>query len=142
MIAKQLSVFIENRQGRLGEVLEDLKKNNVNILSLSLADTTEYGLLRLMVSDPVKGKEVLSNAGFSTMLTDILVIKIDHKAGSLQSLLEILASNNVNIEYMYGLSVEKEKAYVVLKASDIETASKLLLQKGAKLLSSEEVANI
>lgn len=142
MIAKQLSVFIENRQGRLGEVLEDLKKNNVNILSLSLADTTEYGLLRLMVSDPVKGKEVLSNAGFSTMLTDILVIKIDHKAGSLQSLLEILASNNVNIEYMYGLSVEKEKAYVVLKASDIETASKLLLQKGAKLLSTEEVANI
>ena len=142
MLAKQLSVFIENRQGRLGEVLEVLKKNDVNILSLSLADTTEYGLLRLIVNQPEQGKEVLAKSGFSTMLTDILVIKIDHKAGSLQSLLEILASNNVNIEYMYGLSVEKEKAYVVLKASDIETASKLLLQKGAKLLSTEEVANI
>lgn len=142
MIAKQLSVFIENRQGRLGEVLKDLKKNDINILSLSLADTTEYGLLRLMVSDPEKGKEILSQAGFSTMLTDILVIKINHKVGSLQDLLVTLADNDINIEYMYGLSVDGEKAYVVLKASNISKASEILVNMGATLLSSEEVTKI
>ena len=90
MVAKQLSVFIENRQGRLHEVLDVLKANNVNILSLSLADTTEYGLLRLIVDNPTEGKEKLTFAGFSTMLTDVLIIKIEHKAGSLQTLLENL----------------------------------------------------
>ena len=69
MVAKQLSVFIENRQGRLGEVLNVLKQNNVNILSLSLADTTEYGLLRLIVNNPELGKEKLTEDGFSTILT-------------------------------------------------------------------------
>ena len=78
MVAKQLSVFIENRQGRLGEVLNVLKQNKVNILSLSLADTTEYGLLRLIVNDPALGREKLANDGFSTMLTDVLVIKINY----------------------------------------------------------------
>ena len=85
MVAKQLSVFIENRQGRLGEVLNVLKKNNVNILSLSLADTTEYGLLRLIVNNPQVGKEKLAEEGFSSLLTDVLVINIAHIAGSLQS---------------------------------------------------------
>ena len=71
MFAKQLSVFIENRQGRLGEVLNVLKENNVNILSLSLADTTEYGLLRLIVSNPEEGKEKLAKAGFSSLLSNV-----------------------------------------------------------------------
>ena len=88
MIAKQLSVFIENRHGRLGEVLGVLKDNNVNVLSLSLADTTEFGLLRLIVNDPKLGKEKLSALGFSTMLTDVLIIKIPHVSGSLQTLLK------------------------------------------------------
>ena len=69
MAAKQLSVFIENRKGRLGEVLEVLKKNGISILSLSLADTTEYGLLRLIVNDPELCKQTLSQEGFSTMLS-------------------------------------------------------------------------
>ena len=94
MVAKQLSVFIENRQGRLGEVLNVLKTNGVNILSLSLADTTEYGLLRLIVNNPELGKEKLAEEGFSTMLTLVLVLKINHEAGSLQGLLKILSENN------------------------------------------------
>ena len=106
MVAKQLSVFIENRQGRLGEVLNVLKVNKVNILSLSLADTTEYGLLRLIVNNPELGKEKLAEDGFSTILTDVLVLKISHQSGSLQGLLQILSENDVNIEYMYGLSID------------------------------------
>ncbi len=142
MRAKQLSVFIENRQGRLGEVLSVLKENNVNILSLSLADTTEYGLLRLIVNNPVNGKEKLSENGFSTMLTDVLVLKIGHQAGSLQGLLEILAKNNVNIEYMYGLSIDGDDAFVVLKASDIIKAEAILSERNVKMLSAEDVANL
>ena len=96
-MAKQVSVFIENRQGRLGEVLRVLKENKVNILSLSLADTTEYGLLRLIVNNPDLGKEKLSEAGFSTMLTKVFVVKINHNAGSLQELVVVLSQNGINV---------------------------------------------
>ncbi len=140
MVAKQLSVFIENRQGRLGEVLNVLKANGVNILSLSLADTTEYGLLRLIVSDPLLGKEKLAEDGFSTMLTNVLVLKINHEAGSLQGLLKILADDDVNIEYMYGLSIDGDEASVVLKASDLEKADKVLTAHGVQTLSTDEIA--
>jgi hypothetical protein len=142
MVAKQLSVFIENRQGRLGEVLNELKKNKVNILSLSLADTTEYGLLRLIVNNPELGKEKLSESGFSTMLTNVLVLKITHEAGSLQEILGVLAEEDVNIEYMYGLSIDGEEASVVLKASDLEKAEKVLLEKGVKTLSADEISKL
>ena len=120
MLAKQLTVFIENRTGRRCEVLNVLKQNKVNILSLSLADTTEYGLLRLIVDQPALGKEKLTENGFSSLLSEVSIIKIPHKAGSLQELLKAIEEGGVNIEYMYGLSIEGEDAYVVLKASNAE----------------------
>ncbi len=141
-MAKQLSVFIENRQGRLGEVLRVLKENNVNILSLSLADTTEYGLLRLIVNNPDLGKEKLVESGFSTMLTKVFVVKIGHSAGSLQQLVSTLSLKGISVEYMYGLSTEKEDAFIVLKLSDAEKASAILKDCGVATLSSEEIANI
>ena len=116
-----------------------LKQNNVNILSLSLADTTEYGLLRLIVDNPEKGKEKLTQDGFSTMLTNTLIIKIDHVAGSLQKFLTILADNDINVEYMYGLSIDGDKAFVVLKASDLEKADKVLSENGVVTISSEDL---
>ena len=142
MVAKQLSVFIENRQGRLGEVLSVLKENNVNILSLSLADTTEYGLLRLIVNNPELGKEKLAEDGFSTILTDFLVLKISHQSGSLQELLEILSENDVNIEYMYGLSIDGDEASVVLKTSNIAKAEEVLKVKGVKTLSTKDISTL
>ncbi|MBE7089949.1 MAG: ACT domain-containing protein [Clostridiales bacterium] len=141
MVAKQLSVFIENRKGRLGEVLNVLKKNNVNILSLSLADTTEYGLLRLIVNNPELGKELLAKDGFSTMLTDVLIIKITHKAGSLQILLDALATADISIEYMYGLSIEGESASVVVKTSEVEKAIEVLKANGVNTLLNEDLIN-
>ena len=142
MVAKQLSIFIENRQGRLHEVLDVLKKNHVNILSLSLADTTEYGLLRLIVNDPELGKAKLTEAGFSTMLSDILVIKIEHKAGSLQGLLENMSDKGINIEYMYGLSVDGDDAFVVMKTSDVEEAIMILEKEGISTLSCEDIKKL
>lgn len=142
MAAKQLSVFIENRKGRLGEVLHVLKENNINILSLSLADTTEYGLLRLIVNNPELCREKLAENGFSTMLTNVLIVKISHKSGSLQGLMQILAENNVSVEYMYGLSIEGAEASVVIKTSDLAGAEALLAANGTSFLTSEDVARM
>ena len=97
MTVNQLSVFIENRRGRLGEVLKVLKENEVNILSMSLADTTEYGLLRLIVNKPEQGRDVLLSAGFSSMLTGILIVKVPHVAGALQEILALIAENDIDI---------------------------------------------
>ena len=142
MFAKQLTVFIENRTGRLSEVLNVLKVNNVNILSLSLADTTEYGLLRLIVDDPALGKEKLLENGFSSLLSEVSIIKIPHKVGSLQELLKSIDRGAVNIEYMYGLSIESDDAYVVLKASDIEKIDAILAENNIETVSCEHIATI
>ena len=142
MFAKQLTVFIENRSGRLSEVLNVLKNNNVNILSLSLADTTEFGLLRLIVDNAALGKEKLSESGFSSLLSDVSIIKIPHKVGSLQELLKVIDDNGVNIEYMYGLSIESDQAYVVLKASDITKVDEILNANGVITISCKDLANI
>jgi hypothetical protein len=142
MFAKQLTVFIENRTGRLSEVLNVLKDNNVNILSLSLADTTEYGLLRLIVDNAKLGKEKLSENGFSSLLSDVSIIKISHKVGSLQKLLKVIDDNGVNIEYMYGLSIEGEDAYVVLKASDVVKIDAILTENKIETICCDTLAKM
>ena len=139
MTVKQLSVFIENREGRLGEVLHVLKKSEVNILSMSLADTTEYGLLRLIVNDPEKGREALTADGFSSMVTDVFVIKIPHKAGSLQEILATISENRVNIEYMYGLSIDDTDATVVMKTSDLAYAKDVIVKNNIAVMTEEEI---
>lgn len=142
MSAKQLSVFIENRQGRLVEVLQVLKDGGISILSLSLADTTEYGLLRLIVNDPESCKERLSAAGFSTLLTRVLVVKISHRSGSLQDLLRILADANIGVEYMYGLSIDGAEASVVMKPSDLDAAEAAFTAKGIGFLTAEDISKM
>ena len=139
MFAKQLTVFIENRTGRLCEVLNVLRNNQVNILSLSRADTTEFGLLRLIVDQPAVGKEKLTENGFSSLLSDVSIIKIPHTVGSLQELLKIIDQSGVNIEYMYGLSVEAEQAYVVLKASDTAKIDAILNDCNIETVSCEQL---
>ena len=142
MFAKQLTVFIENRSGRLSEVLNVLKLSNVNILSLSLADTTEYGLLRLIVDNAALGKEKLTENGFSSLLSDVSIISIPHKVGSLQALLKAIDDKGINIEYMYGLSVESKDAYVVLKSSDVNKVDEVLSENGIRTLSSDDLKNL
>ena len=139
MFAKQLTVFIENRAGRLSEVLGVLGNCGVSIISMSLADTTEFGLLRLIVDDAPLGKEKLTESGFSSLISDVFIISIPHKAGSLQQLLGMVDKNGVNIEYMYGLSIEDENAYVVLKTSDTERVGDLFERSGIRTLSCEEL---
>ena len=142
MFAKQLTVFIENRTGRLSEVLSVLKDSGVNILSMSLADTTEFGLLRLIVNDAAKGRETLNEKGFTSLLSDVSIIQIPHKVGALQELLKVIDERGVNIDYMYGLSVENDKAYVVLKASDLASVDKILDELHIGTLSEEDLLKL
>ena len=142
MTFNQVSVFIENRQGRLGEVLQVLKDNDVNILSISLADTTEYGLLRLIVNKPEQARDVLLKAGFSSMLTEVLVIKVPHIAGSLQNILSAIARANVSIEYMYGLSVASEDASIVMKTNELKEACKVLNEINVDTMTAKEIESL
>ena len=133
MFVKQLSVFIENREGRLEQVTDVIRQENINILSLSMADTTEYGMLRMVVSDPDRAKDA-----FSAMLTDVLAVKLEDKVGSLHKMTHILCSQGLNIEYMYALASADRRAMIV-KASDGESAGKAVLEGGMELYSNEEM---
>ncbi len=138
MFVKQLSVFMENRQGRLEQVTDVLRTQNINILSLSMADTTEYGMLRMVVSDPELAKKALREEGFSAMLTDVLAVKLEDQVGELHKLTHILCSQGLNIEYMYALASADRRAMIV-KASDGETAGKAIEDGGLVLYSNEEM---
>lgn len=139
MFAKQLTVFIENRTGRLCDVLDVLKNNQVSILSMSLADTTEFGLLRLIVNEPAIGRQKLTENGFSSLVSEVSIIKIPHTVGALQEVLKKIDAGDVSIEYMYGLSLEGDNAYVVLKASDSEKLDEILNASGVETISAEHL---
>lgn len=139
MFVNQLSVFIENREGRLDQVLEILKEENINIISLSLADSSDYGLLRLLVSDPEKGKEALKNKDFSAMLTPILAVKLAHRVGKLQELLGAICKAGINIEYMYALSTGTDDASIAIKTADLEAAADILGKMGVEFITSQDL---
>ena len=135
---QQLSVFLENREGRLDEVLSVLAGNDINIVALSLADTAEYGMLRMIVSDPNRGKAVLKENGITSMLTDVVALRVPHETGSLSRAMHQIVEGDVNIEYMYALASADRRAMIV-KASDGETAGKAVLDGGLVLYSNEEM---
>ncbi len=139
MTTKQISVFIENRKGRLGDILDVLKANNVNILSMSLADTAEYGLLRIISDKPHEGKLALSNAGFSSMLTEVFIVKVPHTPGGLHNILRTISDEEINVEYMYGLSVDGEDASIVVKTSDLEKVDEIFAKRGIETISFGEI---
>ena len=139
MFINQVSVFIENRTGRLEVVLETLKEANINIISLSLADSSEYGLLRMIVSEPERAKEVLKAKDFSAMLTPVLGVKLAHKVGQLQVLLSEICKAGINIEYMYALATGNDDASIVIKTTDLNGAAKVLANSGVELIRSNEL---
>jgi len=141
MFVNQLSVFIENREGRLEQVLETLKVNNINIISLSLADTSDYGLLRMIVSNPQLGKQALKEAGFSAMLTPVLAVKLSHKVGQLQELLSEICKAGINIEYTYALATGNDDASIVIKPADLDKAAAVLEKTGVEVIAAAELRN-
>ena len=110
---QQLSVFLENREGRLDEVLKVLADNDVNIVALSLADTSDYGMLRMIVSDPNKGRAALKEEGITAMLTDVVALRVPHATGSLSKAMHQIVDGEVNVEYMYAFANGSDAAAVV-----------------------------
>ncbi len=136
MAIKQVTVFIGNKEGRIEKVTEILKDNDINIRSLSLAESVDFGLLRLIVSDPEKAKDALKNDGLSVRLSDVIAVEISNAPGSLHDLLTTLV--DFNIEYMYVLS-NADKASMIMKIKDYEAAESVLSTSGFKVLAKSEV---
>ncbi len=136
MAVKQVTVFIGNKEGRIEKVTEVLKENAVNISSLSLAESVDFGLLRLIVSDPAKAKDALKSEGLSARLSDVIAVEISNAPGSLHDLLTTLV--DYNIEYMYVLS-NAEKASMIMKIKDYEAAETVLKKAGFRVLEQSEV---
>ena len=120
MRMQQLSVFMENREGRLGEVIGVLKKNDINMLSLSLADSSDYGVLRLLVDEPEKAKDAFKAEGFSAKLTEVIGIKVGNKVGALNDVMEKILAQHINIDYMYALATDATDASIVIKTADAD----------------------
>ena len=142
MVIKQLSVFIENREGRLERVTEALKERNINIASFSLADTSEYGMLRMIVSNPEEGKKVLKEEGFSAMLTDVIAVKIAQKPGTLHEVLKCLFDAGISVEYMYTLATAGKDTSIIIKLSDFEAALRLLESSGYGVFTAAEAYEV
>ena len=140
MTVKQLSVFIENKPGGLAPVIEALGKNDINISALSLADTSEYGILRIIVNDPGKAKEVLKELGFVVKITEVLTVAMDDTPGGLSKILEIFVKNNINVDYMYAfIGTVTNKALMVVKVSDPELAVSSLNEAGITTSNAKDI---
>jgi len=121
MTIKQISVFLENKSGRLTEVLETIGREKINIIAITIADTSEYGILRMIVSSPEKAYRLLKEKEFSVNLTDVLSIKTPTEAGSFAKALRIFSDEGISIEYMYAFSLG-DKAMIVLRTEDRDKA--------------------
>jgi hypothetical protein len=125
MTIKQLSVFLENKTGRINEVTKILGKAGINMQAFSMAETTDFGILRLIVAEVDRAVEVLREANFAVMLTDVVCISCTNEAGALSTILDRLSEKDIFIEYMYAFA-EGDKANIVIRPSDIERCTEVL----------------
>lgn len=140
MKLKQISVFLENRKGRLQKALEVLGNANVNIRTLSIADTSEFGILRMIVPDIDQVQSILEEHNFVVKVNDVIAVGVPDEPGGLEKILGILNRADINVEYLYAFAEKKvEQAIVVLRTENIDAGIKALTEGGASVLSSDEV---
>lgn len=140
MLIKQLSVFVENKPGRLAAVIEALGKNNVNMSALSLADTSEYGILRVIVDNPEAAVEILKEIGVIVKITKVLAVSMDDTPGGLSKILDVFLKNGINVDYMYAfVGKTADRAVMVVKVSDASKAEEALLSAGIPTLDTDDV---
>jgi len=142
MIIKQLSVFLENKTGRLNEVTQLLGNSGINMSAFSVADTSEFGILRVIVSDPEKALTILKEAEFSVRLTDVVCLNSPNEAGALARALDILSSENVFIEYLYAYSMNDKSANIVLKPDNIQKCIEVLQKHQLELVKASDMYKI
>ncbi len=136
----QISVFLENRKGRLADVCALFGDNNINIRALTIAETESFGVMRLVVDRPAVAMELLKANGFTANLTNVVGIEVDDVPGGLAKILKILSKNEINVEYMYGF-VEKssDKAMMVFRFDHPEAAANVLGEQGIKIIPKEDI---
>jgi hypothetical protein len=143
MLAEQISVFVENKEGRLAEITAILRDARVNIRALSLADTTDFGVLRLIVDDNDKAEQALRKEGFTVGRTKVVAVEVVDEPGGLNEVLDPLWMQNLNVEYMYAFANPKGKnAIMVFRFDDHEKALKILEERQIHVITAEEVANL
>ena len=141
MTVNQLSVFVENKQGRLSEITAILQGAKVDIRALSIADTTHFGILRLIVDKPQAAEAALKEAGLTVSLTPVIAVGIADRPGGLAEAMALLRDGGISVEYMYAfISRRKEMAYVILRVDDNGKAAELLQKAAFPLLTEEEIA--
>lgn len=127
MTINQISVFLENKSGRLADVTKVLAEGNINIRAMTIADTADFGILRLIVSEPDRACELLEKHGFTVRITKVLGIEIDDKPGGLHKVMDIFKNSGVNIEYLYAsLERKNEKAVVIFKVENVELGLQII----------------
>ncbi|MGI6040272.1 MAG: ACT domain-containing protein [Eubacteriales bacterium] len=140
MLINQISVFIENRPGRLYAITKTLSENDIDIRALSLADTTDFGILRLIVNDSVKADKVLRENGFTVSTAKVLAVQVEDKPGGLHSILEKLYEQAIGVEYAYAFFTRNANgAFVVLRVEDNEKAAQYLKSCGVKIIEDDEI---
>lgn len=143
MRVEQISIFLENKAGRLAEVTAILRDANVNIRALSLADTTDFGILRLIVNNNQAARDALKKEGFTVGITDVLAIKVDDAPGGLNNVLDPLTEKGINVEYMYAFANSKDNnAIMIFRFDDLERAISILNEKSIKIIKGEDVYNL
>ena len=142
-MAVQISVFIENKEGRIKKAIDTLAKAGVNIRALSVGDTTKYGILRLIVSDNEKAIEALEEDGFIVKKSEVIVVSVPDKPNGLNTTLAILDDADINLEYIYAfVSSQPNEAIVAMKVEDTEKAIKVFEENNAKILKKEDLEKI
>jgi hypothetical protein len=137
MHIQQISVFLENRKGRLAEVTQRLAESQINIRALSLADMADLGVLRLIVNDPKRCLSVLKANDFAAQATEVMAVEVPDKPGELHRVLEILNANGLNVEYMYASVGKVDTGIVILKVDPVDEAAAVLRRNGISVLSGE-----
>lgn len=140
MAIKQLTVFIQNQKGTVASVTDILAKNNINLRALSIAETQDFGILRLIVNDEKAAEKVLSENGYLIKVIDVVGVKIGDAPGKLTAALDVLDKSDINVEYLYAFMARTEKhAYVVLRVEDNNVAEAALTAAGFKMISEDDI---
>ena len=143
MAIKQLTIFVQNNKGSIVSITDILSKNNVNLRALSIAETNDFGILRLIVNDNDLATKILTENGYLTKTIDVVGVKIGDEPGKLSSALSVLDKENINVEYLYAFMARTEKhAYVVLRVEDNSVAEKALSDAGFKLITDFDIQKL